>query len=204
MLNQLDDKATETIRKAAAAVVRLHTDFRKEKSGRSGNLPVPYFFHPFDVAKRLYHWGQATVPRIIAALGHDLIENLKLTPEDLFTEFGRSPGVGEGINIIINLTFLPPEDISEQEAAALKAAYIEKLAGLSIDNIIVKEADRYCNAKDFEVAKPNYAKKYFYKALPIHKALILRQQELNGYEENWPIIRKDLAEFLDKSGLVLG
>ncbi len=61
----------------------------KGKKGLSGE---PYFIHPFETAKILAKFGMDT-QTIVAGLLHDVLEDTKITEEDIEKEFGDDSSV---------------------------------------------------------------------------------------------------------------
>ena len=127
---------------------------------RKGHTHVPYIVHPADVVRMLYSWGE---PRASSAYGiawgHDLLEDTDATEEEILES--SSDAVLRGIK---ELT---------RSRTETREQYIHRVAQ-SIDRnvLLVKAADRLCNAQDFIVeGKREYAKKYLQEASCVFAAL---------------------------------
>lgn len=140
-------------------------------------LPIPYTFHLFEVAKTLVNWGIEDADVIAAALGHDLIEDTKDTECSLVSQFGtRIPGmIGE-------LTWIKESGTSRKA----KVKHWKEFAKHStIQALVIKAADRYCNVRDYarQRAKKSeyegeYAARYACYLYPVWRAIFTRQDEI--------------------------
>ena len=128
---------------------------------RKGDNPKPYITHPAAVVKRLLSWGiPEDSPLIDAAWGHDLIEDVQVSKEEIVA--ASSLEVWEIIN---QLTF-DPQKCSKEE-------YLENVANSGSRSVLlVKAADRLCNTQEFlETFSKERAKTYLHYADSIFAAL---------------------------------
>lgn len=141
-------------------VVMAHKGQVRKHSG------LPYVVHPFQVLTCLSEWGVNCPICWKAALCHDVLEDCpQITFEMLSDVIGQ-----EAANIVQELTFVGPK--SE------KAAYMASFATKSVQALVIKIADRWCNTNDFELHQPDYALKYWDKAEKLFDEFVNRQQEI--------------------------
>lgn len=124
---------TALILRAAVYAAEKHKhQKRKDKSG------TPYINHPLGVANILSEAGISDVTILIAALCHDLVEDVGVTLDELEKNFGR-----EVAGIVAQVTddkTLPKADRKRLQVA--HAASVSKSAKL------VKVADKIYNVRD--------------------------------------------------------
>src|SRR3989338_4085411 len=77
----VNKKEAELINKAYLFAEKAH-EWQKRLSGD------PYFIHPFETAKILA-WLGMDVQTIVAGLLHDVLEDTKITEEEIRNEFGE-------------------------------------------------------------------------------------------------------------------
>jgi (p)ppGpp synthase/HD superfamily hydrolase len=143
--------------------VSWHADQWRKFSGS------PYIVHCLEVDKRVGRWGidKYKFPDVRAACYlHDVLEDNKLlTPDDV------SRTTNEVVRgFVEELTFRPENGTKEE--------YLASFATKSVESLVVKLADRFCNVEDFLCDSPDYAVKYWNKAMPLFVALRNREQEI--------------------------
>ena len=146
---------------------------------RKGNN-LPYICHPVDVANILNRWNISDENMIAAAFLHDLIEDTKVTIEQI-----DSATNGLVANYVHHLTFYG--NVSKQD-------YIDGFAYKPIPILLIKMADRIVNVRDFQVSSPDYADKYALKAKNIFKSFYDREDEIIKMygKDTFDLISKDV------------
>lgn len=159
-------RRTVSIKRALDYCVQQHDGLYRK--GEMGGCKLPYIFHPFAVAELVWELGAGTPDNMIAALGHDLLEeNSNLCFEDLEENLGTDPS-----KIIFELSFFPSKEFT-------KADYINSFVNKSIEAVIIKIADRIHNTKSFFIQSGyDYAPKYFHKCDSLFELFNKRKEEV--------------------------
>ncbi|HRH55441.1 MAG TPA: HD domain-containing protein [Candidatus Paceibacterota bacterium] len=136
-MNDLSPEDGARIEKAYAFAENAHKD-HKRYSGE------PYFIHPAAVARHLAELGMDTAT-IIAALLHDAIEDVGVTPEEVEREFGP-----EVLFLVDGVTKLGKHKYQggERHAESLRRLLVATASDVRV--LIVKLADRYHNMTTLE------------------------------------------------------
>lgn len=148
--------------------------FRKE--ARKNGCPVPYIIHPIEVMKTLWNMGFDDQNSLVAAILHDVVEDTHITEEMLRQEFSRPI-----CDLVVELTRLPMEGLSPEQAKREKANYLASFEQKSKQALLIKLVDRYCNILDFERTNKGYCYKYAAKAVMLYAAFANRREELVTY-----------------------
>jgi (p)ppGpp synthase/HD superfamily hydrolase len=162
--------------RVANKAVELHSSwprksaFREDAGEKRG---LPYFFHPVAVVQRLWNWGVRDEVTLVAAIGHDLLEDTLVTVDQLRSMFESS------VDVIQELTFIPDPSWDDKTRAEKKAEWISSFASRPVNALVVKIADRLENVLDFGRSKPDYAGKYFHKADCLFSAFYKRIPEIS-------------------------
>ena len=108
-----------------------------ENQFRKGEEHLPYIVHPESVVNTLLSWGESPdSPAIPAAWGHDLLEDTKVTEEEILAVSD------EKVLAAIKLLTRPRK--------MQKSLYMQNIAkNGSREVLLVKIADRICNTRDF-------------------------------------------------------
>ena len=135
---------------------------------------IPYVFHCTEVAKTLWDWGIDDEDLLVAAVLHDLAEDTPITIKEIGDKFNAKVAL-----IVDELTFIPTTDEPKQRAAE-KARYIESFAIKSVEALVLKLSDRFCNTMDMLRSKnnSNSAWSYFHKADALITAWHARRDEV--------------------------
>lgn len=147
------------------------------------NIKLPYFTHCVEVMKRVSLYTQDEDILCIAN-GHDLIEDCGVTFEMIEDEFNQRIAIG-----IAECSREGGDHVPKIE----KYRFMESFAyGKSMDSILVKIADRYCNVHDYLSVpkKRKYASKYALQAYPLYQAYLEKMKNLTHDVGN---VAKDLA-----------
>jgi len=154
---------------------------KKHAGQKRKHSKIPYFSHCMETMKRVSIYQQKSELNsdeiLIAALGHDLIEDTEVTYEDVVDTFGRH------IATVIRECSRPKTSISLKD----KYSFLKSFQHKSKSALLIKIADRSCNVSDFsnEMETNNYASKYALQAYPLLQAAI------KAFPEN-SIINADL------------
>ncbi|RYG27809.1 bifunctional (p)ppGpp synthetase/guanosine-3',5'-bis(diphosphate) 3'-pyrophosphohydrolase [bacterium] len=123
---------------------------------RDGDDPLPYAFHPFEVATNLRVVGGVTDEDLLcAAILHDVLEETEASAEGIETHFGER--VRE---LVEELTREEPdaatrEKLDKDALWQLRAdLLIEEIGKMSPEAQSVKLADRLSNVRDAKRTKP--------------------------------------------------
>lgn len=137
---------------------------------RNGQGNIPYIVHPHAVVSMLKEWGYSEDDdpvTLSVAWGHDILEDTD-TPESKIREIDDK--LGERILCGIKmLTFSPDIHAEQADHQRQKANYISNVARVALPEIvIVKIADRLCNAIDFMTSgHMKYADTYMRRGEPL-------------------------------------
>ena len=104
---------------------------------RKGDIPLPYIVHPQAVVTALLEWGEVLHSDAVdIGWGHDLLEDTTVSESEIVAAAGER--VLEGIRLL------------SCPAGMEKSRYMQRLVDQgSRDVLLVKLADRICNARDF-------------------------------------------------------
>lgn len=147
------------------------------------NIKIPYFTHCVEVMKRVSLYTQDE-DILCIAVDHDVIEDCKVTFEMLEEEFNQRIAIG-----VAECSREGGDHVPKIE----KYRFMESFAyGKSMDSILVKIADRYCNVHDYLSVpkKRKYASKYALQAYPLYQAYLEKMEDLDHNVGN---VAKDLA-----------
>lgn len=122
----------------------------------------PYFTHPAAVAKQLAEFGM-DAPTIAAALLHDSIEDVGVTPEDIEREFGP-----EVLFLVEGVTKLGKHKYQggERHAESLRRLLVATASDVRV--LIVKLADRHHNMTTLEHVPEEKQKRIALETLEIY------------------------------------
>jgi (p)ppGpp synthase/HD superfamily hydrolase len=159
--------------RAILLATTAHKGQYRNHVGKSGTK-IPYVFHCVEVTKTLWDWGVDDEDLLTAAVLHDVVEDTSISAGEIEFEFNRKVA-----RVVDELTFIPTTDEPKQRAAE-KAIYMESFSKKSIEALVAKLADRFCNTLDKLRSENNRksAKKYFHKADALFKAWWDRMDEL--------------------------
>lgn len=132
---------------------------------------LPYVTHPARVVDLLKQWGfsESDDPLVIAlGWAHDLKEDTGVTDGQI-VEAGGAFGerLLSGVNALTFTTHAENPAWSPEEHDRRKADYLKKVAGGDSDFLVVKIADRLCNALERAETDPVRALGYLRKGEPL-------------------------------------
>jgi GTP pyrophosphokinase len=127
-----------------ALIEKAYEFGKKAHAGHTRNSGEPYFIHPAAAAKHLAEMGM-DAPTIAAALLHDAIEDVGVTPEELEAELGA-----EVRFLVEGVTKLGKHKYQggERHAESLRRLLVATSADVRV--LIIKLADRYHNMTTLE------------------------------------------------------
>ena len=150
------------IEKAFELCVTSH-DGQKRVSGED------YYYHPFNVAKIVISLGMDS-ESIAASLLHDVVEDTKVTIEEIKEQFGDEVALlVDGVTKIGKLNFSTKE---QQQAESLRKMLIAM--GKDVRVIIIKLADRLHNMRTIDAMYPQKQRDVSVETLEIYAPIAHR------------------------------
>jgi (p)ppGpp synthase/HD superfamily hydrolase len=180
--------------------VRKHSgQFRKGAKDQPWKK-IPYVTHCLEVMKVCSEFAISDEKVLVAAVGHDLIEDCKdVTKKELKSLFGKKV-----CKYILECTREEGDDANKKE----KLEFLRSFSDTSAQSIAIKIADRYCNVMDYYNAsgKSKYAATYALQAYPLFRAFFERHSEferfcnpsiIEVYIDKMEKVIKEQAEYAD-------
>jgi len=161
MAGGVSKKDEELIKKAYEFAERAHTG-EKRLSGE------PYFFHVFETAKILAKLGMGA-STIVAGLLHDVLENTKITEEELKKEFGEN--IVFLINGVTKLGTLKYHG-HERHVESLRKFFVAMTNDLRV--VIIKFADRLHNLRTLQYVREDKQKRIALESIEVYAPLANR------------------------------
>ena len=133
--------------------------------GHEGQLrkdgTTPYIEHPRAVVALLGKWGVPDGETLAIAWGHDLLEDTGVTESDI----RRAGGKAHGAAILAGIKALTRDKAAWPD----KKEWLKHVARTAPpDALLVKAADRICNARDFlAMGDPDKARDYLAQGAPV-------------------------------------
>lgn len=125
----------ELIRKAYEFADEMHKN-EKRASGE------PYIQHPLETAYILAELKLDDIS-IAASLLHDVLENTKLTPEDIKAKFGEE--IGELVDGVTKLSKIKYHDRQERDAESIRKMFLATVKDVRV--LLIKLADKLHNMR---------------------------------------------------------
>jgi len=160
--------------------VECHANQFRKGSKSQPYKKIPYVSHVFEVMKRLSELGVSDDELLSAAILHDYIEDCydEYTFEIKHLMLKRL--TNERIaDIVLECSRTGGDHGNRQH----KLDFLSSFESKSVESILVKIADRYCNMKDYlsTPKKKKYASQYALQAWPIYNQFHLRKDEFKKY-----------------------
>ncbi len=160
--NYGEDYNFDLIKKAFELCVKSH-EGQKRVSGED------YYYHPFNVAKIVISLGMDS-ESIAASLLHDVVEDTKVTLDDIKEQFGNEVALlVDGVTKIGRLNFSTKE---QQQAESLRKMLIAM--GKDVRVIIIKLADRLHNMRTIDAMYPQKQRDVSVETLEIYAPIAHR------------------------------
>jgi (p)ppGpp synthase/HD superfamily hydrolase len=116
---------------------------------------LPYIVHPMEVMKRVSSYGITDTDILSAAVLHDVIEDCNVTYKEIKSEFNKSVA-----DIVLECSRGESEN---------KVKFLKGFETKSVQSIIIKIADRFCNVHDYiSDGNEKYSIKYANQAEPLY------------------------------------
>lgn len=145
------------------AVFEAYTLAEEAHEHQKRHTGEPYITHPVAVAINLAHM-RLDYQTIIAAILHDVIEDTKVTKEDLRKQFGED--VAELVDGVSKLTQITFESRERQNAENYRKMFLAMAKDIRV--ILIKLADRLHNMRTLG-------------AIPLHKRARIAKETLEIY-----------------------
>lgn len=135
----------ELVKKALGIIVQYHDAWRHD-------FGLPYPFHPMEVTKDGVSRGIEDDELLAAFMCHDLIEDTVYTTDQMIADFG--PRV---LSVVLEVTKMGIDDKGIEE----KMKFLKECTGKSMDSLLLKFSDRFCNVKDYTYGKRDWYPAYY-------------------------------------------
>lgn len=129
----------------------------------------PYIFHPISVARILAEMHMDS-KSITAALLHDVLEDTKITKDEVAQRFGQD--VAELVDGVSKLTELKFKNKSEMQAINIQKVLLAMSRDIRV--IMIKLADRLHNMRTLGVMRPDKRRRIANETLEIYVPLARR------------------------------
>jgi len=151
-------KDKELIKKAYEFAERAH-------EGQKRNSGEPYFSHPFETAKTLAKFGMDT-PTIVAGLLHDVLEDTKVSEEEMKKEFGED--IVFLVNGVTKLGTLKYHG-HERHVESLRKFFVAMTNDLRV--VIIKFADRLHNLRTLQFLREDKRERIALESIEVYAPL---------------------------------
>jgi (p)ppGpp synthase/HD superfamily hydrolase len=183
----------EAVQKMMHYALMKHSGQFRKGSDKCPWGKIPYIMHPFEVMKVCSRFEISKEGILCGAIGHDLLEDCKVTEHELRFLFG------EGVwKYIYECTRKEGDDATKLEKFNFLCTFERK----SAESLVIKLADRFCNVSDYYCTpgKKAYASKYALQAYPLYVAFFNRVKECERFcnvevvKDHIYILQKIIAE----------
>lgn len=149
-------------------ITKAYEYAEKAHEGQKRHSGDPHFVHVFETAKTLAEFGMG--PRTISAgLLHDIIEDTKITNEDIEKEFGKEIlFLIQGVTKLSHLKYRG----DDRHVESLRKLFVATSQDIRV--LIIKLADRLHNIKTLEYAPKAKQKRIALETLEIYVPLAYR------------------------------
>ena len=138
----------------------FHFAVEAHREQKRKDFPLPYSSHVIEVYKRVFGYGVRDEEILAAALLHDIIEDTDYDFDYLKSQYGLRVA-----SIVKECSRSGGDHVSNKE----KLLFMKSFEKKSIESVIIKIADRYCNVMDYHQARrPIYAAWYALQAYPLY------------------------------------
>jgi len=157
-----EDLAVDEIRRALEYADVAHEGQRR-KSG------MPYSEHPFEVARILAENGM-DAPTIMAGVLHDVVEDTKITTEEIEKQFGRI--VAFLVEGVTKMDLLPSQTREQRQAETFRKMLVSMARDPRV--ILIKFADRLHNLRTLRYMSPDKRRLIANETLEVYAPLAHR------------------------------
>jgi len=158
-LENYADDDRRRILSAAKASRTLH-------EGQSRDSGEPYFIHPLQVAEILLEFN-LDASTVAAALLHDVLEDTKMTRQDLRREFGRD--VDALVNGVTKIATVKAQNKNVQETETIRKMLLAMVKDIRV--ILIKLADKLHNMRTLEYKNEKRRREIAQETLDIYAPL---------------------------------
>jgi GTP pyrophosphokinase len=148
---------------------------------------VPYLEHLLEALEVLVRGAEATDPDLLcAAVLHDVVEDTRVTAEELEKQFG--PRVAELVGWVTIPAPGPGEDKAQVKLQALR-----RLSSAPRDAVLVKLADRLSNVQTLRNLNPERQRMYYDQTVRLIVPLAAADPWFERWYADWQTEHADLA-----------
>ena len=151
----------DIIEKAINFAVEAHLLQKRKHSG------IPYVTHCIEVMKRVSDYGVANDKLLASAILHDVIEDC----DERFVNQIEGQFGSEVYSIVKECT----RESGDGADKSQKYEFLESFKSKSVQSIVIKIADRFCNVSDYRRTDEAYAAEYALQAYPLYRTFISRE-----------------------------
>jgi guanosine-3',5'-bis(diphosphate) 3'-pyrophosphohydrolase len=170
----------DVVRKAVEFAIRYHGDQRRPTG-------APYLEHLLEALEVLVRGAGVTDPAVLcAAVLHDVVEDTACTVADVRREFGD-----EVAELVGWVTI--PDAPDDDDRAAVKKKYLQRLRDAPDDAILVKLADRVSNVQTLRNLSPARQRAYYAQTVEYIMPLAARRNWFATWYARWQEAHRDLA-----------
>ena len=170
---------TDDVARAVAFAVRWHGDQRRPTG-------APYLEHLLESLEVLVKGAKATDRDILcAAVLHDVVEDTACTGAEIAGNFG------ERVAELVGWVTIPPA--TAEDKAAVKTAYLLRLASAPADAKLVKLADRVSNVQTLRNLNPVKQRSYYAQTVTYILPLAQGFPWFANWYATWQQAHEDLA-----------
>ncbi len=149
-------------------IIRAYNFAQKAHEGQKRLSGEPYFIHPVETAKNIARMGM-DAKTIVAGLLHDVLEDTKITEDEMRREFGDE--IVFLVNGVTKLGTLKYRG-HERHVESLRKFFVAMAHDLRV--VIVKFADRLHNLRTLEYIPEEKRKRIALEAIEVHAPLANR------------------------------
>jgi guanosine-3',5'-bis(diphosphate) 3'-pyrophosphohydrolase len=168
-----------------AAAVEFATEHHGDQRRKTG---VPYLEHLLEAVQILVQGAGVRDPDVLAAaVLHDVVEDTPCTLAELAAAFG--PRVAELVRWVTI-----PERGPDEDASAVREAYLRRLRLAPPDAVLVKLADRMSNVQTLRNLTPDRQRTYYAQTVEHIIPLTAAQPWFAAWYAEWAADFADLAD----------
>jgi GTP diphosphokinase / guanosine-3',5'-bis(diphosphate) 3'-diphosphatase len=173
-------KKIETLKNESPLIAKAYEAAKNAHEGQKRVSGEPYFNHCLATAQNLLDWG-LDEPTIAAGLLHDIVEDTKVTEEEIQKQFGEE--ISFLVNGVTKLGHIKYRG-REVQAETLRKMILAMAEDLRV--VLIKLADRKHNMQTLKVLPPQKQKRIAQETMEIYSPLAYRlgMQKLSGELED--------------------
>jgi GTP pyrophosphokinase len=141
-IDNISDSDRSRLKKALLLAEQYHAGQKRDEIDPEN---AGYVIHPVRAALWLIKEKRANTDMVVATLLHDTLEDTKLSPEKIKSEFGT-----EVLKLVQSVTRPRPANESEEEKLVNKPAHLNKILQGSLEAKLLKTADWLDNIRSWK------------------------------------------------------